>query len=41
MKSIEIIILSSLAFVFANDLIITPLLIVVLLFTNDFAVSDT
>ncbi|MBY0293575.1 MAG: plasma-membrane proton-efflux P-type ATPase [Alphaproteobacteria bacterium] len=37
MKSLEIIILSSLGFVFANDLIITPLLIVVLLFTNDFA----
>ncbi|HUX80156.1 MAG TPA: plasma-membrane proton-efflux P-type ATPase [Alphaproteobacteria bacterium] len=37
MKSLEIIVFSSLGFVFANDLIITPFLIVFLLFTNDFA----
>lgn len=37
MKSFEIIVFLSLGFVFANDLIITPFLIVILLFTNDFA----
>ncbi|HUX78649.1 MAG TPA: HAD-IC family P-type ATPase, partial [Alphaproteobacteria bacterium] len=37
LKSFEIIVFLSLGFVFANDLIITPFLIVILLFTNDFA----
>lgn len=36
-KSFEIIVFLSLGFVFANDLILTPSLIVLLLFTNDFA----
>ncbi len=37
LKSFEIIVFLSLGFIFSNDLIITPLLIVILLFTNDFA----
>lgn len=37
LKSFEIIVFLSLGFVFAKDLIITPFLIVLLLFTNDFA----
>lgn len=37
MKSIEIIVFLSLGFILANDLILTPLLMVILLFTNDFA----
>ena len=36
-KSFEIIVFLSLGFIFVNDLIITPSLIVLLLFTNDFA----
>lgn len=37
LKSFEIIVFSSLGFILANELIITPFLIVLLLFTNDFA----
>lgn len=37
MKSLEIIVFLSLGFILANDLILTPLLMVILLFTNDFA----
>lgn len=37
LKSFEIIIFSSLGFIIANELIITPFLLVLLLFANDFA----
>ncbi|MBY0273331.1 MAG: plasma-membrane proton-efflux P-type ATPase [Alphaproteobacteria bacterium] len=37
MKSLEIIVFLSLGFILADDLILTPLLMVILLFTNDFA----